>query len=198
MQDHVILQWAGTHFAHLEAAEMVDFCVRMIHDDMQAVPAHQVDWRLKWGRSWHEVRITEYRTAQLLEGIDRMAKPGQNIKKRGKKAAPQYEFARCELSAEDKRAAKAWAEAESKNLGPLLHDVGASGYKIGLSFSDEHDTWTASFSGKPEEAINELMVLTARHKDWVLALMTLLYKHVVIFKSGVWEGDDGEEDDGMA
>lgn len=198
MQDHVILQWAGTHFAHLEATEMVDFCVLMIESDLQNVPEHQRDWTLKWGRSWHEIRIVEYRTAQLFEGIDRMAKATQNGKKRGKKSAPQYGFARCELTAEDKKAAKAWSQIETKNLGPLLHDVGASGYKIGLSYSDEHDTWTASFSGKPDEAINELMVLTARHKDWVQALMTLLYKHTVIFKSGVWESDDGDEDDGMA
>lgn len=107
-----------------------------------------------------------------------------------------FTFVRCELSAEDKKVAKVWIEENTEKLGPLLHDVMASDYKFSCSFSSEHDTFTACLVGKEDNALNPKKTLTARHKDWVYAAMTVLYKHMVMFRGSLWITAEASDDDG--
>lgn len=113
-------------------------------------------------------------------------------------AFDKYEFVRCELRAEDKKIAKVWIDENTTELGSLLHDAVASDYKFSLSFSSEHDTFTACLTGKEDHPYNSFKTLTARHKDWTVAAMTLLYKAKVMFKDGLWVTADIDEDDGWA
>lgn len=122
-------------------------------------------------------------------------------RKSGKKSSngfDKYEFVRCELRSEDKKSAKVWVEANTTEFGAMLGDACASGYKYSLTFSPDHDTFTACFTGKEDHPYNGFKTLTARHKDWLVAAMTLLYKAQVMFKNGVWETDADDEDDGWA
>lgn len=174
------------------------FCLEMIAADGKSVPNHQHEWKIGATHSWHYVRIVEYRNRQLidyLEGLPLMAKAKRKNTGNG---LEKYSFVRCELTSEDKKAAKIWVEANSAEFGALLHDAVASGYKYSLSFSSEHDTFTACFTGKEEHGFNAYKTLTARHKDWLVAALTLLYKSTVMFKNGVWETDDDDDDDGWA
>lgn len=123
-----------------------------------------------------------------------MAAKKQNSKK--PVGLESYSFVRCEMNAEDKRHAKEWIEKNNPNVGALVHDLVASEYKLSVTFSSDHDTFTASATGK-EGALNEYKTLTARHKDWSLAVMTLLYKHLQMFGGTVWESVS-DEDDGWA
>jgi len=118
--------------------------------------------------------------------------------KKGNASFQGYTFVKCELSAEDRKTAKVWIESNTEQFGPMLHDVIASEYKFTCSFSSEHDTFTACLVGKEDNVFNSQKTLTARHKDWVIAAMTVLYKHTVIFKGTIWESADAEEDDGWA
>ena len=109
-----------------------------------------------------------------------------------------YTFVKCELTSDDKKAAKIWIEANSDALGGLLHDAIASDLKFSLSFSAEHDTFTACLIGKPDNVFNAEKTLTARHKDWPTAALTVLYKHLVMFNGTVWQSSAAQEDDGWA
>lgn len=124
--------------------------------------------------------------------------PRKGASKNVKSAAKNYEFVRCELSAEDKKTAKLWIEDNTVDMGAIVHDTVASGYKLSCSFSSDFDTFTASLTGKPDESVNEYKTLTARHKEWITAVMTVMYKHTVMFKSQVWETDVDADDDGWA
>lgn len=119
-------------------------------------------------------------------------------KSNAKQKTQEYSFVRCELRSEDKKSAKIWIEENTSDMGALAHDIIASGYKLSCSFSSEYDTFTASLTGKAEESVNEFKTLTARHKEWIVAVMTVFYKHSVMFKSQVWETDDDEDEDGWS
>lgn len=190
---------SGLHRAlREECRDAVAFCIRMISFDGLTVPLLQRGWRIGQTFSWHYVKNVEYRTHQLIEYIEdmTMAKP-----KKGNSRAmdfASYQFVKCELNAEDKKAAKIWIEENTAELGPMLHDAIASDYKFTCSFSSEHDTFTACLVGKEDNPINSKKTLTARHKDWITAALTVLYKHLVVFKGEVWENSIDDEDDGWA
>lgn len=120
-----------------------------------------------------------------------MARGKKNANRSG--SLENYSFVRCELRAEDKERAKAWIDKNKSTFAANVHDLVASDYKVSLSFSSDHDTFTASATGK-EGAVNEFKTLTARHKDWSVALQTLLFKHLVMFDGGVWESETAEDD----
>jgi len=199
MQDplSLILSMSPTKHMKREFQRIVDFAVYYVEVDSWGIPAHQTDWKIGLTFSWHYVKIVEYRVAQ-------MAAEMEFLMARTKKSKPsesdfgKYEFVSCDLSAEDKKTAKAWIEANTTELGALLHDAVASDYKFSLSFSSEHDTFTACLTGKPDQAHNAYKILTSRHRDWIIAALSCLYKHQVIFKSGVWEGDEKGGDDGWS
>lgn len=109
-----------------------------------------------------------------------------------------YTFVKCELTSDDRKAAKIWIEANQNEMGGLLHDAMASGLKFSCSFSSEYDTFTACLVGKEDHVFNAQKTLTARHKDWVIAALTVLYKHMVMFKGTIWESAAPVEDDGWA
>lgn len=183
---------------YCDCRELVEFTLRMISEDGKSVPAYQRDWKIGQTFSWHYVKVVEFRVHQLTNLLETslMAKKGKGNARTNQ--MDQYAFVKCELNAEDKKAAKVWIEENTAELGPILHDTMASDYKFSCSFSSEHDTFTACLVGKPDNPINPLKTLTARHKDWVVAALTVLYKHTVIFQGGVWEQGIDDEDDGWA
>lgn len=181
-----------------ECQEAVEFCRLMISFDGSRVPIEQRDWKIGQTFSWHYAKNVEYRVHQLINFIEdmTMAKPKRGNNRNADFSS--YVFVKCELNAEDKKAAKIWIEENTAEFGPLLHDIIASDYKFTCSFSSEHDTFTACLVGKEDNPINGKKTLTARHKDWIVAGLTVLYKHLVVFQGGVWENAIEDEDDGWA
>jgi hypothetical protein len=158
----------------------------------------QREWKIGQTFSWHYVKIVEYRVHQLVQFIEEMTMPKPKKGVNRNADFSNYVFVKCELNAEDKKAAKIWIEENTAEFGPLLHDVVVSDYKFTCSFSSEHDTFTECLVGKEDNPINGKKTLTARHKDWVMAAMTVLYKHSVVFRGEVWENSASDEDDGWA
>lgn len=181
-----------------ECAELFEFAISQIIQDGKRVPAHEIGWKIGHSFSWHYVKIVEYRVGQFVNSLEKIAMAGKRTNSKAKFDASAYVFVKCELSAEDKIEAKAWVDKNTQNMGLLLHDVIASDYKFTCSFSSEHDTFTACLVGKEDNPINGKKTLTARHKDWIFAAMTVLFKHLEMFKGGVWESDMDNEDDGWA
>jgi hypothetical protein len=173
-------------------------CLNWISEDGKAVPKEQLEWRIGQTFSWHYVKIVEYRANQFFYRLEMMAMATKGKKASKNASFGDYQFVRCELSSEDKKAAKVWIEENAAHSGEVIHDIVASDYKFSLSFSSEHDTFTACLVGKPDNVHNPQKTLTARHKDWVTAMMTVAFKHNVMFKGTIWESDDAGEDDGWA
>lgn len=181
-----------------ECDEVFRDCIRWISEDGKIVPFHQRDWKIGQSFSWHYVRIVEYRAAQFIQSIEVMTMASKGKKNVGSNNFGGYTFVKCELGSDDRKAAKIWIEANSDALGSLLHDAVASDLKFSLSFSSEHDTFTACLVGKEDHVLNAKKTLTARHKDWVTASLTVLYKHLVMFQGTLWESASAEDDDGWA
>lgn len=187
-----------SRYARLECNELVDFAKRYISFDGMLVPGEQREWRIGKSHSWHYVKIVEYRTSQLIICLENIVMAQKGKKRGGSTDFASYVFVRCELSPEDKKSAKIWIEENTTEFGSLLHDAVASDYKFSLSFSSEHDTFTACLVGKEDNAVNGKKTLTARHRDWTIAGLTVLYKHMVMFQSGPWEDMTDDEDGGWA
>lgn len=191
--------YSGLRKASRECAnEAYRFCLEMISEDGRRIPGHERSWKIGQTFSWHYVKIVEYRTRQMIDYIEGNVAMATKKGKKSNAFTDKYEFVRCELRSEDKKAAKVWIEENTALLGSLIHDAVASDYKFSLSFSAEHDTFTACFTGKEDNPINAFKTLTARHKDWTIAALTLIFKATVLFKGGVWETDVDAEDDGWA
>lgn len=180
------------------ANECMTFHLALLSKHLSLIPPEKkVD---PFGRtySWYELQEYKNRIDYIISDIGDIAMASRGKGKNAASKRQEYSFVRCELQAEDKKAAKVWMQENATEFGALLHDVMASGYKFSCSFSKDYDTFTASLTGKADESVNEYKTLTARHKDWVDAAMTVLYKHCVMFRSGVWEADDDDDDDGWA
>lgn len=192
------LEQASDGLVREECDECFRDCLRWISEDGAIVPAHQRDWRIGKTFSWHYVKNVEYRTSQLILSIEVMTMAAKGKKNVRSNDFGGYSFVKCELTSDDRKAAKIWIEANTDALGGLLHDAVASDLKFSLSFSSEFDTFTACLVGKEDHVFNAKKTITARHKDWVIAALTVLYKHLVMFKGTVWESTAAEDDDGWA
>lgn len=181
-----------------ECHECFRDALRWISEDGKTIPVHQRDWKIGQSFSWHYVKIVEFRTAQFIRSIEVMTMAAKGKKNNGHFDPSGYSFVKCELTSDDKKAAKIWIEANSDALGGLLHDAVASDLKFSLSFSSEHDTFTACLVGKEDNVFNAKKTLTARHKDWPTAALTVLYKHLVMFNGTVWQTSAPADDDGWA
>lgn len=172
--------------------DIVLFYLRKIEEEPLTVPDNVLGWR-RGSFSWLYVRAVECWSNVMFQDLEMVAMAQKRGNKNKAVGLQNYTFVRCELDAESKKLAKIWIEKNTPNLGVLLHDVMASEYKFSCSFSSEHDTFTATLTGK-EGAINAFKTITARHKDWIFATMTLLYKHTVMLGGEVWEQDEDAED----
>ena len=175
-----------------ECSDLIHHYVAKIKNDPLLVPAEKQGWR-KGSFSYWYVNAVIYWTERLFWEIEQMASTKGKKNAQKQVSLADYSFVRCELTSEDKKAAKIWIDENFHEMGAMLHDVVASDYKFSVSFSSEHDTFTASLTGKPD-AINAFKTLTARHSDWQIAAMTVLYKNAVMFKSGIWESEDASDD----
>jgi len=117
-------------------------------------------------------------------------------KKPNKSTFTPVEFVRCELSSDERKDVPRFIKASDGELDTLVIEVLQSGHKIGFSFSDHNDSFVVSVTGKPEDCINASRCFTSHGKDYVTALWVAMYKFHVVWKKGVWEADDNQEDFG--
>lgn len=164
----------------------------MIHEETSSAPAEMLSWR-KGSFSWVFVKAVEYWFDRFTTELSEMAAKNGKKQAGNRGSLEAYSFVRCELNAEDKKSAKEWIDKNAKGMPAKVHDLVASDYKVSISYDSNHDTFIASATGK-EGSLNQFKTMTSRHKDWSMALFSLLYKHEVIFSSGIWENDDMEDD----
>jgi len=115
---------------------------------------------------------------------------------RGALKKGDYEFIRLSLSTDEKAEAKAWFDKNADTLDKAMQDVMESGHKVSFSYNETNRNVTCTFTGKPEESVNEYKMLTSFASSWWQALATNLFKYHVIFPKGVWENQEDAEDFG--
>jgi len=123
-----------------------------------------------------------------------MATKGNRRRKPQKKG--EYTFVRITLASADKEAAKLYSEKSAKDVDAQITDVLQSGHKISFSYNETNDSVTCTFTGKPEESVNEYRMLTSFGSSWWVALCVNLYKHNDFFNDGVWEDMENDDDFG--
>jgi len=178
-----------------EARDIVAFYLNNVSKDLLVIPVEKQGWR-KGSFSWHYVTLVSYWSGVMFSELEKLVMPRPTKKQKTTNNFDKFSFVRCELNSEDKKTAKIWIDENTPDMGAIVHDAIAEGYKLSVSFSTDHDTFTASMTGK-EDCVNEYKTLTARHREWITAVMTVLYKHNVMFKAGVWETEE-PSDDGWA
>lgn len=107
----------------------------------------------------------------------------------------EYEFVKGELSTDQKAEAKIWIDKNGDDYAPLVGDLLASDYKLSMSYDSYNDTFVISLTGKPDNKYNAGKILTGRGRTWYLGLMSVLFKHNVVFNSGTWRSDSAIEGD---
>lgn len=117
----------------------------------------------------------------------------KGIRKRKDVKKGEYTFVRLSLSAEEKEGAKSYSQKAAADIDVALTEVLASGYKVSFSYNETNDTVTCTFTGKPEESVNEFKMLTSFASSWWIALCVNLYKHWELFNGSVWEHEDDDE-----
>ena len=133
-----------------------------------------------------------YLTAIFAKREYNMAKKGQRKRQPLKKG--EYTFVRVNLTKEDKAAASLWCERSADTLDKLCGEVLEAGHKVSFSYNETNDQITCTFTGKPEESVNEYRMLTSFASSWWQALAVNLWKYHEFFPEGVWEDvSDGED-----
>jgi len=96
------------------------------------------------------------------------------------------EFVAMRLNSEQKEAFLDWTTNALPDLGDLLQDTIAEGYKISLNWDKSNDTFICAISGNENHPVNASLCLTARAEGVLEALLLGLFKHTVISRGVPW------------
>lgn len=99
------------------------------------------------------------------------------------------EFVNAPLTAEEKKAFKAWYKGEPDKVFTGLINLIPHGYKQSVSWSDDQQCFTASLTCRDEENPNFNMCLTGRSNDYWEAHAIVFYKHEFLSEGGIWAFD---------
>jgi len=109
-----------------ETRDIVAFYLNNISKDLLAVPVEKQGWR-KGSFSWHYVVLVLYWSEVMFHELELLSMPRNNKKPRATGNFDKFSFVRCELNAEDKKTAKVWIEANTPDMGAIVHDAIAEG-----------------------------------------------------------------------
>lgn len=94
-------------------------------------------------------------------------------------------FVDVKLSQEDR---KAFLEWHGKQTGLVTHlqCLADDGYRVGVSWSGEHQSYTVSLTGRAEGSANNGLCMTSFAGSLEMALWLALFKHIVV-TDGKWD-----------
>ena len=104
------------------------------------------------------------------------------------------DFVNIELNATHRKELKKIVNDAEYDVGTLLTNLVTDGYRIGLAYNPEKDSFTCSLTAKNTSAHNEGFCLVSHSGTPIKALLTAVYKHYSIAKGGEWR-DVADTDD---
>ena len=99
-------------------------------------------------------------------------------------------FVNVTLTQEQSKEFKAWYPAILDNLHDEIGQLMVDEYKVSCSWDDNHQCFIATFTGKQDQDFNSQKALSSRSDNWFEALGINLFKHVVLFGSKTWSGEE--------
>lgn len=90
-------------------------------------------------------------------------------------------FVDVKLDQESRSAFEKWS-AETQDCVYFLQKFADSGYRVGVTWSGEHQTYTVSATCRDEESPNNGLCMTAFSGSLVKAVQVLWYKHAYVAK----------------
>lgn len=85
----------------------------------------------------------------------------------------------------------------AEQLTDLLVQLGERGYKVSVSWSDEHEFYSVSATGKSEGCVNRGYTITGRHSDLLVAATVVWFYCSERHEWGQWPVE-GEDDNSYA
>lgn len=130
----------------------------------------------------------------LIEDYQVARGKGKGTEPSGGQGMPR--FVDVKLSAED-RAAFLKFITEDHDIVGMLQDLVDDGYRVGVSWSGEHQSYTVSLTGRGEGCPNQGLCMTSFAGELGKAIQLALYKHTAI-TGGRWltSAESGMEDFG--
>lgn len=93
------------------------------------------------------------------------------------------------LAHDELEAFDSWYSESYDDLEELIAVYGNEGYKFGISRAVDADMVIVSMTGKDEDCVNYKRTITAWSHTLVEGLLMCVFKHQVVFESGLWEND---------
>lgn len=113
------------------------------------------------------------------------------------KGAGMPRFVDVRLTAGQRDGFATWEVRESSDLVTLLQSLADDGYRVGVTWSGEHQAYTVSLTGRKPGGVNEGLCMTSFARGLETALWSAIYKHVIVAEGdwlsvgGVDQGDFG-------
>lgn len=109
--------------------------------------------------------------------------------------ATMPKFVDVRLTADQKKEFLAWDRRGGPDLVRYLQFMADDGYRTGVSWSGEHQSYVASFTCRDENSPNNGLCMTSFAKTLDTALWLNLYKHLIIAEKDWTAVVSGEEGD---
>jgi len=121
-----------------------------------------------------------------------MATKGKSPK--GGNGFAEITFVQYRLNAQEKKDFAEWKEKEAPRLEDMLVMAIEKGYKMSVSWDDQHQCFIGSMTCKDGGHGNHNMCMTSRDNQWYSALLMNVYKTDVLCEDGLWAdlGDNTE------
>lgn len=127
----------------------------------------------------------------LLE-LDEMARgAGKGSKPEAGSGMPR--FVDVKLSTDQREAFKQWTPT-GEELWSLLQQTVFEGYRVGCSWSGEHQSFTVSLTGREGTGSNQGLCVTSFAKDLYRAVALAMFKHYTVCE-GVWSSGGVTDDE---
>lgn len=103
-------------------------------------------------------------------------------------------FVDVKLTAEQRGDFLDWPERKG-DLVVLLQDLADDGYRVGVSWSGEHQSYTVSLTGRADDSPNKGLCMTSFAGKLDVAIWLALFKHRVVTRGRWIESALNEEED---
>ena len=94
-------------------------------------------------------------------------------------------FVDIRLTVEQRNEFATWEKREGPDLITFLQSLADDGYRVGVTWSGEHQAYTVSLTGRKSGGVNEGLCMTSFARTLDTAMWLAIYKHVVVAE-GDW------------
>ena len=146
-------------------------------------------WDKRYGIPAYTVgKRRELDLKNLIDAWERKTMPRKNQQQRDN--LQDTWFANIRLTERDRVAYESWLNSLDDKQAVSVDLALQQGWKLSVSFSMDNDGYVASATMKDVKDVNAGAVITSWSGDWYDALMTTIYKIVVLVDESTIERDD--------